>query len=381
MLVAKKMSDKPFVLASSTRYQRAVAALVPRISRTLMSLQKTTNSTRHSANWWPGIVSERIEESDADVINLHWINNETLTIKQIGRIRKPVVFTLHDMWAFCGAEHLSPDSSSSRFRRGYLSGNRPERHTGLDLDRWTWRRKKRYWQDPRHVICPSRWLARCARESLLMRDWPVHVVPNVLDVKQFQPLNKAFCRQALGLPPDIPLVGFGAAGVDYNKGYDLLTGALKVLADEKGLMGLECVVFGQAPAHGFSDVSFPVRFLGRLHDDFSLALLFNAVDVVVVPSRQENLPQMATEPQACGTPVVAFNAAGLPDAVEHETTGYLAKPFLVESLAEGIFWVLKDPSHHRRISVAARERAVRLWSAEVVLPQYLDTYKRAMNYG
>jgi glycosyltransferase involved in cell wall biosynthesis len=326
-----------------------------------------------------GILFPMIQESDVDVINLHWINNETITIKQIAKIGKPVVFTLHDMWAFCGAEHLSPDNRASRFRTGYLPDNRPMDQTGLDIDRWTWEQKRNYWQEPRHVICPSSWLARCARESRLMRGWPVHVVPNVLDVRQFQPLQKDVCRQALGLPPDIPLIAFGAAGVDYNKGYDLLISALNVLANEKCLSAVECVFFGWSQTSTLPEFGLPVHCIGRLHDDYSLALLYSAVDVVVVPSRQENLPQIATEAQACGTPVVAFNTAGLQDAVEHETTGYLAEPYVVEDLARGICRVLRDRSCYSRMSAAARERAVRLWSPEAVLPQYLDIYSRARN--
>jgi len=378
MLVASKMSDAPYVVGPKTKMGRAIVNILPRINKTLMRLQKSTNPILHSTNVMTSFLFRQIEESEANVVNLHWINKEMLSIREIGRLKKPVVLTLHDMWAFCGAEHLSLDSELSRFRQGYRSDNRPEGHTRLDIDRWTWKRKLRNWQMPRHVICPSHWLANCVQESALMRGWPVHVVPNVLDVDRFQPLDKAFCRQALGLTADVPLIAFGAIGHDINKGFDLLANALDSLAKNKLLCGAECVVFGQSETSQSPSLGFPIRFIGRLHDDCSLTLLYNAVDVVVVPSRQENLPQIATEAHACGTPVVAFKATGLLEVVEHETTGYLAEPFSVEDLANGIFWVLEDHHRHQGLSVEARKRAVRLWSPKVVVPQYIDVYRKAM---
>ena len=119
--------------------------------------------------------------------------------------------------------------------------------------------------------------------------------------------------------------------------------------------------------------------MGHLNDDISLALLYSAVDVMVVPSRQDNLPQTGTEAQACGCPVVAFNCTGLPDVVEHRKTGYLSQAYLSTDLAAGIVWVLESDERHLALSKAARERALRLWSPEVVVSQYMKVYQNAIN--
>jgi len=119
--------------------------------------------------------------------------------------------------------------------------------------------------------------------------------------------------------------------------------------------------------------------MGHLHDDTTLALLYSAADVTVVPSRQDNLPQSGTEAQTCGCPVVAFNVTGLPDVVEHGTTGYLAEVYSSEDLAKGIAWVLEDAERHAQLGAQARERAVLLWSPDVVVPQYLEVYQAAID--
>jgi glycosyltransferase involved in cell wall biosynthesis len=98
---------------------------------------------------------------------------------------------------------------------------------------------------------------------------------------------------------------------------------------------------------------------------------------MIVPSRQENLPQTATEAQACGCPVLAFDSTGLPDAVDHTVTGYLARAFDVDDLVHGLRWILEDDHRRNQLRINARERAERLWSHAVVVPQYQAIYKQA----
>lgn len=342
-----------------------------------MRLQKTSNLNPHSGNWLPSALANEINLSSADIVNMHWVGGETLSIEDIGRIRKPLVWTLHDMWPFCGAEHYTTDNNSARWRSGYRWGDRPEGDRGLDLNRLVWRRKHRAWKTPMHIIAPSHWMGECARESALFRDWPVSVIPNVLDTGIYQPLDRNFCRQTLGLPADRQIILFGAIGGarDPRKGYGLLLDTLACLATQVDVRKVLCVVFGQSAPQTPPALSFPARWMGHVSDDATLALLYNAADVMVVPSRQENLPQTVTEPQSCACPVVAFDCSGFRDAVEHRDTGYLARAFDTEDMAEGIRWILEDAGRRDKLGQAARKRALRLWAPDVVLPQYLQVYE------
>lgn len=379
MKVRCRKSDDTAVLGTSGWLGRAGNALRPHLGSLLCRLQRGANASWHSGNWLPSAWAREINAMDAGVVNLHWVGDETLSIEDVGRIRKPLVWTLHDMWPFCGTEHYAPDDAAARWRHGYDRDNRPAGASGLDLDRQVWWRKKRCWTRPMHVVVPSRWLADCARDSALLRDWPIAVVPNPLDVGIFRPTERSAARHALGLPQDKAIILFGAAGggSDPRKGYDLLQEALGLLARDDGMQDVLCVVFGQDAPKNAVRQPFPVRWMGVIHEDAVLASLYGAADVTVVPSRQENLPQTATESQACGTPVVAFNVTGLPDAVQHEVSGYLAEPYSARDLARGIRWVLEDPARHGRLAAAARERALRLWAPEVVVPQYLSIYRSA----
>lgn len=322
-----------------TKSERFINAVRPRLISYVVKLLKTGNPIIHSPSLLPSQWVSRINGSDADIVHLHWVQGEMLSISDIGKIKKPIVWTLHDMWAFCGAEHLAWDF---RWRDGYRKDNRPAHEAGFDLNRWTWGRKRKHWQRPIQIVAPSRWLADCVRQSVLMRDWPVTVIPNPIDTDRWKPLDKSIARELMGLPKDIPLAVFGTMGANnsHHKGFDLLIEMLGHLREYPNLKGLELVVFGQSEPQSPQDLGFPVHYTGHLHDDLSLRALYSAADVVVIPSRQESFCQTASEAHACGTPVVAFGVGGLLDIVEHYRTGYLAKAFETEDLAKGVLWAL-----------------------------------------
>lgn len=351
--------------------------ILPFIDRLPARLQRSKHFIARSPAWVSAIRAKEINRSEADVVHLHWICSGFLSIEEIGKITKPIVWTMHDMWSFCGAEHLAEEADEARWRVGYTQASRNHQDRWLDIDRWVWRRKKSAWRKPMHIVTPSRWLAECARSSALMRNWDITVVPNMLDTNRYKPIQKQIAREILGLPLKGQLILFGAIrGTQFSyKGWDLLQPALIKVATL--LPNAQVVIFGQGEPKDSPSLGMELHWLGHLHDDATLALLYSAADLIVVPSRQESFGQTGSEAHACGCPIVAFNATGLRDVVEHGVTGYLAKPYCIDDLANGINWVLEDNVRHARLTVQARERAIRLWSYDTVVPQYFEVYRRA----
>lgn len=379
MVVQKKVTDDYSVFSSNNSISKITHITNILIGKKIVKLQQSSNSVYHTACVGYSDIKSSIKKTNPDVINLHWIS-EAPSIKSIGGIHKPVVWTLHDMWPFCGSEHYANESLNSRWSKGYLKINRPEGHRGIDIDRWTWLRKKKHWDRPFHIVAPSRWMANMARNSALMSDWPCTVIPYSLDSSRFKPIEKKLARNILNLPQDKSIILFGAIGgeEDYRKGFDLLQAALNRLKTEKSVTDFECLIFGQEKLETPSQLAFKTIWFGFVHDDWTLSLLYSAADIMVVPSRQDNLPQTGTEAQMCGCPVVAFNVGGLPDVVEHKKTGFLANPFDPKDLASGMFWILEDKERYRTISENSRERALKLWSPDVIVPQYLNVYQHAI---
>lgn len=378
MMVRHKRTDDPSVFTPDDRLSKLIRYPLGKVP--LLRLQHTDNTVYHSANFLPSNWAATINQCDADVINIHWVGGETLSIEDIGRIRKPIVFTLRDMWPFSGAEHYSSDDSDARWRAGYSKANRDKNHRGLDIDRWVWMRKRNAWKVPMHIVCLSNWLGKCAQESALMRTWPITVIPNTINIDVFKPLNKMFSRLALSIPADKKVILFGAFGgaADPRKGHDLLIEALKYIQASNVKDDIECIVFGRREPENPPCLPFKTRWMGHINDDVTLALLYNSADVMVVPSLQESFGKTAAEPQACGCPVVAFGATGLTDVVEHCVTGYLAKAYSAEDLAKGILWVISNNERGATLSASARAHAVKLWAPEKVVSQYVAVYQNAV---
>jgi glycosyltransferase involved in cell wall biosynthesis len=161
------------------------------------------------------------------------------------------------------------------------------------------------------------------------------------------------------------------------KGDDFLHEAMRQVAEKMG----DCVqllVFGQPCPPQYKNLAYKTHWLGSVKDDFAMATIYSAADLMVVPSRQDNLPNTAVEANACETPVVAFNIGGLPDIVEHKVSGWLAKPFEVEDLAAGIQWLLEDPVRLNAFSKAARHNIESKFSPKVIVDQYLRVYEDAI---
>jgi glycosyltransferase involved in cell wall biosynthesis len=384
MRVLHKITDDPRVIdghpGGSRRIARIRRVIRARLRRLPLHGFRTDNPILHSAAWLGTGLGRELDASDADVLNLHWMGNDTLSVAEIGRLHKPVVWTLHDMWAFCGAEHYADDGPQSRFRAGYERHNCPPAERAKDLNRVVWRSKRRHWRRPFHIVCPSRWLADCVSGSSLFASWPVHVVPYPLDLDLWRPLPKPVARSLMGLDPDARIVLVGAMGglKDPRKGGDMALEALGRLAGRVSAPDA-LLVYGQSASVGDQAIPLPTTFLGPLHDDLSLVLAYSAADVFLMPSRQDNLPNTVIESLACGTPVVAFAIGGLPDMVTHRRNGWLARPFDIGDLADGIAWVLqqleKDPALRR----SARETALANFDEVSIAGRYRTIYEQCLS--
>lgn len=371
MLVVNKLTNHPFVQSVGPRWRKLEFKIKDRLVRKIVSLQPTSSPMLHSLNLFPSFLHRIINKSDADIVNLHWIAKEMISVSEIAKIQKPIVWTLHDSWAFCGAEHHPNGLQDENFVGGYQSACET-----LQLNRWTWHRKATAWKNTRfHIVAPSQWEASMARRSSLFKHQSIQTIPNPLNTDIFQPFSKAEARAFFNIPPEKKVILFGSlrSVEDKNKGLDLLIHALALFKERYLTEDTLAVIFGMKQSDETVDIDFPRQYVGKINDEKTMAMLYSAADVMIVPSRVENLPQTATEPLACGTPVVGFQIGGLPDIIRHKHNGYLAQPYNPYDLADGIDWVLNHPDHEM-LSVNAREFAVNTFSEDKIASQYEKIY-------
>jgi glycosyltransferase involved in cell wall biosynthesis len=349
MLVLRRRDADPYVHQPQVRAdQVALQRLRMGLGGQIAARQKTSgNPSQRSVAWLSSGLGRWINDSDFDLVNLHWVGEEMLSVTEIGALRKPICWTMHDMWPFTGAEHYDDLNHPGRYLTDYATSTRAPGDRGPDLDAWTWRRKRRAWRAQRFaLISPSHWLAGCAASSSLMGGQPIHVIENCIDTQRFRPIERGVARAILGVDPRRRYILFGAVSStsDSRKGFHLLQPALRTVAQRLGAeAGVELLVFGSGQPGNPPDFGMPVHYLGSFHDEVTLSLLYSAADVFVAPSMQDNLPNTLVESLACGTPCVGFRIGGLPDLVHTPQAGWLADPFDVEDLAEAVMKVLQTP--------------------------------------
>ena len=377
MMVQEKRSDDSTVIGSSAEsgIGKARTGLRLTLERLPVKLYTNRSNTPYSPQWVPDNLISQVARLDRDLINLHWIGAGYLQIETIAKFDRPIVWTLHDMWAFTGGCHYNQDCDNFMASCGTCPqlGSKKD----YDLSRWVWRRKTKAWQNLNlTIVALSSWFGKCVSSSSLFKDSRVEVIPNGLDTTKYRPIKQQIARELLGLPQDKQLVLFGAieATSDRRKGFHLLQTALQELSKSEWTNRLELLIFGASQPAKPPLLGFKTRYLGYLNDDLSLALMYSAADVMIVPSIQESFGQTASESLACGTPVVAFNATGLKDIVDHQQNGYLARPYETEDLARGIVWVLENKERHQKLSYNAREKVEKEFALEIQAHRYLSLY-------
>ena len=318
-----------------------------------------------------------LNKIDFDILHLHWINQRFLPLDQLPK-DKPIVWTLHDSWPFCGVCHLPLECSRYQEECGScpaLHSNNPS-----DLSHKVWMKKQGIYEDlDLHIITPSHWLAECAGRSKLLGGSDIRVIPNSLDTEVFCPEDRDEACLRLGLEPNMRHVLFGAVKAleDRNKGFFFLMEALDSIGSE--ISGdTDLIIFGSDGPVERSLSGIHITCLGPIRDQSVIVDLYRASDVTVVPSLSENLSYTIMESLSCGTPVVAFDIGGNNDMIEHEVNGFLAKKNDAEDLAKGIQWCLNH--NDTSINEAARRSVIERFTPQAVGNQYYSLYESLIKH-
>ena len=375
ILVNQKSSTDTTVHGPSGMVGRAYNVARREIDSLPVRRYQDRESGLFSPNWLPELLTTRIRHIDPDIVNLHWVGGGVLQPKTLSRLEYPFVWTMHDMWPFTGGCHYS--AGCGRYRES--CGSCPKLSSGQehDLSRQTWRRKATTWKDqPIHPVAPSLWLAECARRSSLFEPTRVRVIPNGIDLRTYSPQAEDSIRARFDFPEDCIVLLFGAVAATDNKrkGFDLLTTVLQRLKADIGGREVRLVIFGTEEERIVRRHGIVTHELSYVPEE-SLIRLYATGDAMLVPSREDNLPNTVMEALACGTPCVAFNLGGLSDMILSRENGYLAEPFDIDEFAFGVAWVTASKHRNKRLGRAARRCAERKYSVTDIATQYQELYE------
>ncbi|MDY6784008.1 MAG: glycosyltransferase family 4 protein [Cyanobacteriota bacterium] len=377
MLVGEKTRNDTTIVSPENQWERKWVQLAPKLESVPVRFYRQRNRARFSTQWLSDRVANQIAKIDPDIINLHWICGGYLQIETLAQFRKPIVWTLHDMWPFTGGCHYS--QTCDRYTQSCGACPHLNSQFENDLSRWVWQRKARAWRNLNlTIVTPSRWLAQCARASRLFRDFPIEIIANSLNTRAYQPTDKCLAKKQFELPQDKQILLFGAilATSDRRKGYHLLKAAIEQISQTPQGDNIEVIVFGASQPSEDTQFALKTHYFGTISDDAILSLLYSSADVFVAPSVEDNLPNTVMEALACGTPCVAFKIGGMPDLIEHRQNGYLAQPFAVEDFSKGVLWVLEDKQRHSQLRKNARSVVEQKYRLQCQSQHYISLFER-----
>ncbi len=331
----------------------------------------------------PGLFGQDISRHpallQADIIHLHWVNFGFLSIqniKQLLDLGKPVVWTLHDMWAFTGGCHHSGDCTNYETNCGSCKFiNTPER---WDISHRMWSQKVYAFDSPNlHIITCSDWLKARAEQSTILAHSYKESIPNAIDTQQFKRVADA--KKLLDLDPQKQYILFVAMRVNTpTKGFAYLKEALQIWKHEnpETAKNTELLLVGNV-VDTAEIQALPVAstVLGQITDPAKMCLIYSAADVFITPSLEENLPNTIMEAMACGTPCVGFQVGGIPEMIDHQVNGYVAEYLSASSLANGIQFTLTHS-----LQQAAREKVVATYQEDIIAAKHTAYYQKSLTH-
>ncbi len=315
----------------------------------------------------------------ADLVHLHWTAHMIDYRSFFNSIPNdvPIVWTLHDQNPFTGGCHYT--SECNRFRTGCGSCPQIVNLDSKDVSHHSFAAKRNALKQKRiHVVAPGQWMLDQAQQSPI---WPTgtefSVIHYGLDLNLFSPTNQEDAKLELGLDHRKTVIGFGAEDLNnQRKGFGLLCDSLRLLKEPKKVV---LAVFGGGQVPEDIKQRFEVVEFGFISDVNQLVTIYAACDFVVVPSLEDNQPQVGLEAMACGRPVIGFNATGIPEYVEDGVTGLLATAGNIDHLSNLIKELIESLEECRVMGQRARKKLETEFEAVTQSKSYARLYENFVN--
>jgi glycosyltransferase involved in cell wall biosynthesis len=373
MAVLMDESNESFLFTGKSFFRKWYAKMVFALERLqvwFLVRDKKRHLFKYSTGKYGLDISTHPAILEADILHLHWVNFSLLSIGQIAALAKikPVVWTLHDMWAFTGGCHYALGCKyyqTNCYSCFYLKdGSR----AAIDIQD----SKSKAWEDASiQLVTCSNWLRECAVKSSLFHNRDVSVIGNAINLEIFKGKLKEPLRLKHKLPSEKFYILFGSMDhSDERKGFHYLVEALKLVRNQMDNLCL--LTFGK-PMQGVDSISF-----GTIDDEQVMVDLYNLADIFVLPSIQDNLPNTVMEAMACEVPVVAFKSGGVTDMIIHQTNGYLAENESPQQLADGIMYFMNEEIRSRA-AFAARNTIEDKFAEEKIAKEHITLYQYMLN--
>tara|TARA_B100001093_G_scaffold501729_1_gene553779 strand:+ start:4573 stop:5766 length:1194 start_codon:yes stop_codon:yes gene_type:complete len=328
-----------------------------------LKYENTTNF-----NLFSSYLLDDINKSNFNLINLHWIGNDTLSLNDIGKINKKVIITLHDMWPYTAIEHYI---DTKEYLKKYTHNSKNNKNLFINK---IFNKKIESFKNISNVICTSKWQKKMAEKSLVLKHAKKILIPLPLNFDYWKPIDKKKAKKELNIYDDyysifLPLSNIYAGK---RKGVDLLISALNKINNIKIIL----------ITTNYKNIYFKNKNIIHVNlltsnSSKDLIKIYSATDLFLMPSRYESFGQTLLEAQACNCPAVVFKNTGCEDLVLNKINGYKAKYLNIDDLIKGINWCYRK--FYKKKNNHIRNIAIKKFSNQVVLKKYKNFFNDLSN--
>ena len=305
-------------------------------------------------------ISKIIKETKPDLVNIHWLGNEFMSLKEVQSIKVPIVWTLHDMWVFQPFLHYTSEIhkiNSKPFFSNYLL-----------------QRKKKLRKKNINFVSTSDWMLKKIEDSNLFYKHQLKKISCGINFEIWKPEDKQNCKKLFNLDNNKKIILYmSIGGNNIRKGLHLLMDSLKFVKNDFQLV----IVGDQYPTNIPKQLNY--KFIDSPKDVYTRRSLYNAADLLAAPSILEAFGLVALEASACNLPSVIFNKTGLTEVIKHKENGYVSEFSNIKDYARGIDWIFDELSENPKRFENIKNQVKNKFDIKYISNMYLDIYKSLIN--
>ena len=301
------------------------------------------------------------EYKDADIIHIHWLSQGFIKMKSLSKVKKPIVWTMRDMWSFTGGAHYTMDflnyenSKISDYFKNY---------------------KKKIFKQNFHFVAVSNWLKEKAKDSDVLGDHEIIKIDNNISVKDFNKIDKSKAHSLLNISTKKKIILYGAQNPQSKrKGWDIFLSTLEKLDKSRYYL----LIFGNFWSHNvLNKTGIEYKSLGFINDNKTLSAIYSAADLFVASSIQDAWPKTFAEAMSCELPVVCFDNTSISEIVDHKSNGFVVKNRNSDELKFGIDWLSERIEDNLDYGKKGRKK-IENFDSKVIAKKYISLYEKLLN--
>ncbi len=356
-----KNSEDSLIYFNNTKLKKYSSKLLIYLEKIIKSLYLPIPRSTYTLGLFGYDITKFDEYKKSDIIHIHWLSEGFVDFRTLLKSKKPIVWTMRDMWPFTGGSHYTMDFKN--YEKGLIST-------------FIKKLKKKSFKNNIRFVAISDWLKNQAEKSIVLQNNKVIRIYNNINLNDFKIIEKTLARSNLNIKTKKHVILFGAQNPQSErKGWAIFFETLKKLDKSKYFV----LIFGSFWSHKMLDeIGIEYKSLGFIHEKTKLNMMYSSADFFVASSLQEAFGKTWAEALACETPIVCFKNTSVSEFVEHKSNGFVCNGFEPEKLKEGIEWLSTEKKYEKLKNNCKNQKILNL-DANIIAQKYIEVYNDAIN--